>query len=94
MATCHSLHQIDDELVGDPLDAKMFEFTRWSFEESARVINATQDEEFSDIPLAVVRPPAGFDFGMDNNTDSRRVNSYCGLIVTVSTLNCSAVFPN
>ncbi|KAI0460792.1 hypothetical protein LJB42_001592 [Komagataella kurtzmanii] len=27
MATCHSLHNVDEELVGDPLDFKMFEFT-------------------------------------------------------------------
>lgn len=33
MATCHSLRCIDDELMGDPLDLKMFEFTGWEFEE-------------------------------------------------------------
>lgn len=33
MSTCHSLRVIDDELLGDPLDAKMFEFTKWKFEE-------------------------------------------------------------
>lgn len=31
MASCHSLRLIDDELVGDPLDVKMFEFTNWNF---------------------------------------------------------------
>lgn len=35
MATCHSLRLIDDELLGDPLDAKMFEFTGWNFEEQS-----------------------------------------------------------
>ncbi|CAH2356001.1 vacuolar cation-transporting ATPase Ypk9p [[Candida] railenensis] len=34
MASCHSLRLIDDELLGDPLDAKMFEFTKWNFEEN------------------------------------------------------------
>ena len=29
MATCHSLTKIDGELVGDPLDMKMFEATNW-----------------------------------------------------------------
>ena len=29
MATCHSLNVIDGELVGDPLDLKMFEATNW-----------------------------------------------------------------
>ena len=29
MATCHSLKHVHGELVGDPLDLKMFEFTGW-----------------------------------------------------------------
>ena len=29
MATCHSLTRIDGELVGDPLDLKMFQATNW-----------------------------------------------------------------
>ena len=33
MATCHSLRLVDDELIGDPLDLKMFEFTDWVFKE-------------------------------------------------------------
>ncbi|EEQ36531.1 hypothetical protein CLUG_00654 [Clavispora lusitaniae ATCC 42720] len=33
MASCHSLRLIDDVLVGDPLDVKMFEFTNWHFAE-------------------------------------------------------------
>ncbi|GEQ68484.1 hypothetical protein JCM33374_g2152 [Metschnikowia sp. JCM 33374] len=33
MASCHSLRLIDDGLLGDPLDVKMFEFTRWNFTE-------------------------------------------------------------
>lgn len=39
MATCHSLRLIDDELLGDPLDAKMFEFTKWNFEEESNGSN-------------------------------------------------------
>ncbi|KAI5969729.1 hypothetical protein CANMA_001191 [Candida margitis] len=33
MASCHSLRHIDDELMGDPLDVKMFEFTKWDYGE-------------------------------------------------------------
>lgn len=33
MASCHSLRFIDDKLVGDPLDVKMFDFTKWNFTE-------------------------------------------------------------
>lgn len=33
MSSCHSLRLIDDALIGDPLDVKMFEFTGWHFVE-------------------------------------------------------------
>ncbi|KAJ2992757.1 hypothetical protein HDV02_002869 [Globomyces sp. JEL0801] len=33
MATCHSIKVVSGELVGDPLDLKMFEFTKWNIEE-------------------------------------------------------------
>lgn len=45
MATCHSLRLIDNELLGDPLDMKMFEFTTWKYSEEAdfpRVSNNDQ----------------------------------------------------
>jgi magnesium-transporting ATPase (P-type) len=29
MATCHSISRVDGMLIGDPLDCKMFEFTKW-----------------------------------------------------------------
>jgi magnesium-transporting ATPase (P-type) len=29
MATCHSLTIVENRVVGDPLDVKMFEFTNW-----------------------------------------------------------------
>jgi predicted P-type ATPase len=36
MATCHSLTRIHGELAGDPLDCKMFDFTKWNlFEPTA-----------------------------------------------------------
>ncbi|CCD24889.1 putative acid anhydride hydrolase NDAI_0E00730 [Naumovozyma dairenensis CBS 421] len=34
LLTCHSLRMVDDELIGDPLDFKMFQFTGWSYEEN------------------------------------------------------------
>lgn len=94
MATCHSLHQVEGELVGDPLDLKMFEFTGWSFEESGQVINAMQDEELGDIPSAVARPPAGLEFDIDNTADCRSVGSYFGLNVVASPLIYSAGIPS
>jgi cation-transporting ATPase 13A2 len=33
LATCHALKLVDGEAIGDPLDLRMFEFTRWTLEE-------------------------------------------------------------
>lgn len=33
LATCHQLKMIDGEVIGDPLDIKMFEFTGWTLDE-------------------------------------------------------------
>ena len=52
MACCHSLKVVgeDKELIGDPLDLKMFEFTKWS-------INEEQVANNSIPTLMTVRPP-------------------------------------
>lgn len=34
LATCHELKTVNSEIVGDPLDEKMFEFSHWRFDES------------------------------------------------------------
>ena len=44
MTTCHSLKLVSDEIIGDPLDAKMFEFTGWTFEEGGRIYEFIQDD--------------------------------------------------
>ncbi|KAJ1915835.1 hypothetical protein IWQ60_008310, partial [Tieghemiomyces parasiticus] len=33
MATCHSLKVVHGDVIGDPIDIKMFEFTQWTIEE-------------------------------------------------------------
>jgi hypothetical protein len=43
MTTCHSLKLVSDEIIGDPLDAKMFEFTGWTFEEGGRIYEFVPD---------------------------------------------------
>lgn len=40
MTTCHSIRLVDGELIGDPLDLKMFEFTRWILEEGGQSSDA------------------------------------------------------
>lgn len=54
LATCHSLKQIADNLIGDPLDLKMFQFTKWQLEDCADGFGAV-------IPIAV-RPPGSVPF--------------------------------
>lgn len=57
MATCHSLRSVDDELVGDPLDLKMFDFTRWSFEEGSQGGGNDDDEQQGTLRPSVAKPP-------------------------------------
>lgn len=67
MATCHSLRLVDDVLVGDPLDQKMFEFTGWIYCEGdpqtqVRAENAgTHGQEIQQFKFSppIVRPPVG-----------------------------------
>ncbi|KAK2791510.1 hypothetical protein FQN53_002619 [Emmonsiellopsis sp. PD_33] len=68
MATCHSLRAVNGELIGDPLDVKMFEFTGWSFEEGEHnAAESDMDREYASPSIA--RPPSGFPTS-DNGTGS------------------------
>ncbi|KAH8702643.1 putative P-type ATPase [Talaromyces proteolyticus] len=71
MATCHSLRVVDGELLGDPLDIKMFEFTGWTFEEggNAQVDNQTSIKGDTIIP-SVARPP-NVSYGFQNEQEGR-----------------------
>ncbi|KAG6040561.1 hypothetical protein E4U41_000136 [Claviceps citrina] len=57
MATCHSLRVVDGELVGDPLDQKMFEFTGWSFEEGKQRFADGENDEQGGLTPSIARPP-------------------------------------
>lgn len=67
MTTCHSLRVVDGSLVGDPLDLKMFEFTRWSFEEGEQNLSDAEDEDSHGIAPSIARPPAGMEYDLDDN---------------------------
>ncbi|CAG9864440.1 unnamed protein product [Phyllotreta striolata] len=54
MATCHSLTRIDEEITGDPLDMKMFEFTRWELHEAGD----NENERFDVLAPTYVSPKA------------------------------------
>ncbi|SZF04185.1 unnamed protein product [Blumeria hordei] len=57
MATCHSLRVIGPEIIGDPLDVKMFEFIGWSLEEGQEGGDDIDGEEQSSLSPSIVRPP-------------------------------------
>ncbi|KKA21856.1 Calcium-transporting ATPase [Rasamsonia emersonii CBS 393.64] len=58
MATCHSLRLVDGELLGDPLDIKMFEFTGWTYEEGGSANSDQSSGKGDTIIPSVARPPA------------------------------------
>jgi cation-transporting ATPase 13A2 len=64
MATCHSLRVIDGELLGDPLDIKMFEFTGWTYEEGEQ--QGTGEDEDASLTPSVARPSAGSEYEIHN----------------------------
>lgn len=70
MATCHSLRSVDDELVGDPLDLKMFEFTRWSYEEGQQNVGGDDEEENRGLSPSIARPPPDMALDLQSNNRS------------------------
>ncbi|KAB2576964.1 ATPase P-type K/Mg/Cd/Cu/Zn/Na/Ca/Na/H-transporter [Lasiodiplodia theobromae] len=81
MATCHSLRSVDGELVGDPLDVKMFDFTSWQFEEGEQSGGGGDNEEESlSISPSVARPPPGQEYNLDNPNDPNRKPIELGII--------------
>lgn len=65
MATCHSLRVMDDELLGDPLDVKMFQFTDWTFEEGGNRVSDQTSPRYDTIAPSVAKPPAGEQHGVN-----------------------------
>ncbi|KAI0351056.1 Ca-transporting ATPase [Trametes cingulata] len=71
LATCHSLKMVEGEVIGDPLDVKMFEFTKWTLEEG-QVAGAgvVKNKAVGDRPAAlvqtVVRPPGSAQFRIED----------------------------
>ncbi|CAA7259088.1 unnamed protein product [Cyclocybe aegerita] len=71
LATCHSLKMVDGEIIGDPLDVKMFGFTRWTLEEGrvAGIGNIKAKGtviEQTAIVQTVVRPPGSAQFRLED----------------------------
>ncbi|KIY53967.1 Ca-transporting ATPase [Fistulina hepatica ATCC 64428] len=73
MATCHSLKVVDGEVMGDPLDERMFSFTKWILEEGRIAgTGAIKDKksgtvvEQTALVQTVVRPPGSADFKLED----------------------------
>ena len=70
MATCHSLRLVDDELIGDPLDLKMFQFTGWAFEEGSPATAHYVEPGSHQTPPAVARPPPGMEYDIEDTENN------------------------
>ena len=71
LATCHSLKMVAGETIGDPLDVKMFEFTKWTLEEGTVAgTGVVKNKAGGDRPAAlvqtVVRPPGSASFRIED----------------------------
>ena len=71
LATCHSLQVVNGEVMGDPLDVKMFSFTQWAIEENrigrAGVIkDKTNGPRATALVQTVVRPPGSASFRLED----------------------------
>lgn len=61
LASCHSLTSIDGELTGDPLDLKMFQFTRWVLEEPG-----PENTRYDTLSPPVVKPASTNESALQN----------------------------
>ncbi|XP_043505949.1 polyamine-transporting ATPase 13A3 isoform X1 [Polistes fuscatus] len=81
MVTCHGITIIDNQLVGDPLDLKMFESTGWTLEEP----DVSDTSKFSMLFPTIVRPPRGSKISKkgtnDVSIDMSRQNSMTSDVV-------------
>ncbi|EAU91429.2 P-type ATPase [Coprinopsis cinerea okayama7 len=70
LATCHSLKMVDGTVIGDPLDVKMFEFTKWTLQEARAGIGNIKSKgavvDQAALVQVVVRPPGGAEFKLED----------------------------
>lgn len=84
MATCHSLRVVDDELLGDPLDVKMFQFTGWSYEEGGGNISEHPNLSMDTITPSIARPPSSETYIINQGPGSSV--SYCVPTLLINSL--------
>lgn len=74
LATCHQLKVVDGEVIGDPLDVQMFQFTKWHIEEGhiagTGMIRGRRSGDGEARPAAlvqtIVRPPGSAQFKIED----------------------------
>ncbi|BEI83020.1 hypothetical protein CcaverHIS002_0308880 [Cutaneotrichosporon cavernicola] len=82
LASCHALKLIDGEVLGDPLDIKMFEYTGWSLDEGqSRTVKGHGGgaERTQTLVQMVVRPPGSERWRMED-AHSQGCNLELGVI--------------
>ncbi|CUA66608.1 hypothetical protein RSOLAG22IIIB_00049 [Rhizoctonia solani] len=68
LTTCHQLKVVDGQVIGDPLDVKMFDFTGWEVEEGQVGTGAGDSgvERPATLVQTIVRPPGGGKFRLED----------------------------
>ncbi|KAA1476776.1 P-type ATPase [Dentipellis sp. KUC8613] len=73
LTTCHQLKVVDGEVIGDPLDVKMFQFSKWMIEEGhvagTGIIKARRAEgegRPAALVQTIVRPPGSAQFRVED----------------------------
>jgi cation-transporting P-type ATPase 13A2 len=71
LATCHSLKMLNGEPIGDQLDVKMFQFTKWTLEEgqiagTGIIKGRSGTERPAALVQTVVRPPGSAQFRLED----------------------------
>lgn len=96
LVTCHSLQMVEEEVIGDPLDVKMFEFTKWTLEEglvagTGIIKGRGGTERPTALVQTVVRPPGSAHFRLE---DALRTNGrvrfsiwYFGIVLTATAVS-------
>jgi cation-transporting ATPase 13A2 len=101
LATCHSLKMLEGQPIGDPLDVKMFEFTKWTLEEgqiagTGVIKGRSGNERPAALVQTVVRPPGGGHFRLEDalkGTTKVRVDKGFFLRCLTSTCEQARAFP-
>lgn len=103
MATCHALKLVNGEIIGDPLDLRMFEFTKWTLEEgketsrpsaeSRKPPKKAKNDRVPDRPAqlvqSIVRPPGGEAFSLEDAIRAGKKVRSCGRHVEYSIVELS-----